>query len=434
MRKKTYSCEDLRGSVYFAPNVLRHCCQRFFVKGKMQGDVEIMKIKSDKDLDSQKIFNEKRKIINNLNKKVPTPCDGCPRIKLKHWENEKPLKINKISMEAHSNCNARCSYCSEMFYGGLNPNYDLEKMLDKFRKEKAFEKKVAITWGGGEPVLLKNFDIIFKKFVESNYPKFNDIRVYSNSIRYNHLVHRYLDEGKIILTTSTDAGTQKTFEKVRGVKKGFLNIFENLKKYNKNKSGNIIIKYILTSENFEKNELDEFINLLKKYELTNCNFEISTDYKFEKLDIEKSLSIIYFYNALRSSGAEFIHFDDHVRKRLYNTIRKNIHSINIDKNNSFESLRRFFNQEIIVWGTGAYANEIVKNSFLFERSKVAFFVDNKAQSKENIFLNYDIKKPEILLNTQNPILIASSTYWKEIYNKILKLGVNKSRVINTLVV
>ena len=47
MRKKTYSCEDLQGSVYFAPNVLRHCCQRFFVKGKMQGDVEIMKIKSD---------------------------------------------------------------------------------------------------------------------------------------------------------------------------------------------------------------------------------------------------------------------------------------------------------------------------------------------------------------------------------------------------
>ena len=434
MRKKTYSCEDLQGSVYFAPNVLRHCCQRFFVKGKMQGDVEIMKIKSDNDLDSQKIFNEKRKIINNLNKKVPTPCDGCPRIKFRHWENEKELKIKKISMEAHSNCNARCSYCSEMFYGGLNPNYDLEKMLDKFRKEKAFEEKVAITWGGGEPVLLKNFDTIFKKFVESNYPKFNDIRVYSNSITYNHLVHRYLDDGKIILTTSTDAGTQKTFEKVRGVKKGFLSIFENLNKYNKNKSGNIIIKYILTSENFEKDELDEFINLLKKYELTDCNFEISTDYKFEKLDIEKSLSIIYFYNALRNAGAEFIHFDDHVRKRLYNTIRKNIDSIDIDNNNSFENLRKFFNQEIIVWGTGAYANEIVQNSFLFERSKVAFFVDNQVRTKENLFLNHNIKKPDTLLNTNNPILIASSTYWKEIYNKILKLGINKNRVINTLVV
>ena len=60
MKKKTYGCEDLQGSIYFAPNVLRHCCQRFFVNGKMQGDVEIMKINSDKDLDAQKILNEKK--------------------------------------------------------------------------------------------------------------------------------------------------------------------------------------------------------------------------------------------------------------------------------------------------------------------------------------------------------------------------------------
>ena len=63
--KKKYSCEDLQGSVYFAPNVLRHCCQRFFVKGKMKGDVEIMKVNSDQDISSEKIISEKTKIINN---------------------------------------------------------------------------------------------------------------------------------------------------------------------------------------------------------------------------------------------------------------------------------------------------------------------------------------------------------------------------------
>ena len=95
---------------------------------------------------------------------------------------------------------------------------------------------------------------------------------------------------------------------------------------------------------------------------------------------------------------------------------------------------KFFNQEIIVWGTGAYASEIIYNSFLFKRSKVAFFVDNEKRTKENSFLNCDIKNPETLLNTNNPIFIASSTYWNEIYKRILKLGVNKKRVINTLVV
>ena len=43
--KIKYSCEDLQSSIYFAPNMLRHCCQRFFVKGKMKGDVEILKVK-----------------------------------------------------------------------------------------------------------------------------------------------------------------------------------------------------------------------------------------------------------------------------------------------------------------------------------------------------------------------------------------------------
>ena len=42
-----YSCEDLQGSIYFGPNALRHCCQRFFVNGQRRGDVEILKVSKD---------------------------------------------------------------------------------------------------------------------------------------------------------------------------------------------------------------------------------------------------------------------------------------------------------------------------------------------------------------------------------------------------
>ena len=48
-----------------------------------------------------------------------------------------------------------------------------------------------------------------------------------------------------------------------------------------------------------KIEIDSFTNLIIKHNLINCNFEISTDYKFENLDLEKSFSIIYFYNELK---------------------------------------------------------------------------------------------------------------------------------------
>ena len=84
-------------------------------------------------------------------------------LKEKNWKND--IKINKLSIEIHSKCNARCSYCSEMYYGGLNPKYDFTKFYEKLSDNKIFEEDVSITWGGGEPVLLKNFASLLKKYL-----------------------------------------------------------------------------------------------------------------------------------------------------------------------------------------------------------------------------------------------------------------------------
>ena len=46
----------------------------------------------------------------------------------------------------------------------------------------------------------------------------------------------------------------------------------------------------------------------------------------------------------------------------------------INNNNLFKNLREFFNKEIIVWGTGRYAEETIQKSFLFKNSKVLFYV------------------------------------------------------------
>ena len=43
--KKYYSCKDIEGSLYIAPNEIRACCQRFFYKGEMRGDVNFLKLK-----------------------------------------------------------------------------------------------------------------------------------------------------------------------------------------------------------------------------------------------------------------------------------------------------------------------------------------------------------------------------------------------------
>ena len=82
--------------------------------------------------------------------------------------------------------------------------------------------------------------------------------------------------------------------------------------------------------------------------------------------------MIYFFNALKSMGANFVHFDDHVRKRIYTTLQQEISIDDLDRQNIFKDIRKYFNKKIIVWGTGRYAQEITKKSFLFKKSEVAF--------------------------------------------------------------
>ena len=62
MSSKKYSCTALQSSVYFAPDELRHCCKRFFYKGKMKGDVKIFKVKKDQRsiIEPQKIIDAKK--------------------------------------------------------------------------------------------------------------------------------------------------------------------------------------------------------------------------------------------------------------------------------------------------------------------------------------------------------------------------------------
>lgn len=432
MNKKIISCEDLQGSIYFGPDALRHCCQRFFVKGKIKGDVEIFKVNSDDDLNVKKIVDEKKRIINNLNNKIPTACDGCPKLERKNWKND--IKINKISIEIHSKCNARCSYCSEMYYGGLNPKYDFTKFYEKLSDNKIFEEDVSVTWGGGEPVLLKNFASLLKKISNfSSYPTHKDIRIYSNSFIYNDTLHKYLNEGKIILTTSVDAGTYETFKKVRGVKKGFKEVFKNLEKYSENPNAKVIIKYILTSGNHEKNEIDSFVKLINEHNLSRCNFEISSDYKFEKLTLNSANNIIYFYNKLQNIKSKSVLLDDHVRKRIKNALLLD-KKISEDKLLKLSSLNP--NEKIIIWGTGGYAKATIKNSMILNDKRIAFFVDEKKFSKKNNykFYNKEIKTPEDALNSDKRIFIASSTYWQVIHEKILSLGIDNQRIIKQLII
>ena len=64
--KKTFSCNSLHNALYLAPDELRHCCKRFYVNGKMKGDVKIFSVNNSKDVNSNNILQAKKNYMKIL--------------------------------------------------------------------------------------------------------------------------------------------------------------------------------------------------------------------------------------------------------------------------------------------------------------------------------------------------------------------------------
>ncbi len=431
--RKSRSCNSLHYAIYMAPNVLRHCCQRFFVNGQRRGDAEMYQVNSDEDVDVDKILQSKRDLYEAINRGEETQCSGCPYLSNEEWPSLDKLKINNLSIESQTHCNARCSYCNETYYGGLEPNYNLKATYYKFASTNVFSDDISIVWGGGEPLLMKDFEKIFCLYTDNLRPKHN--RVFSNAILFSPLLATYLKERKIYLTTSIDAGTKETFRKVRGVD-SFETVLKNLSKYVIQSISRVTIKYILTEDNQDISELNSFINELNRHGLSNCDFEISANYKVEEITSKRLSSVYNFYTALINNGASSVHFDDHLRKRLHYKITEIYDSyekgIPVDKG-LIDEISSFHGQEVIVWGTGGYASELIENSIFFQKTKIAFFIDSNINKQGRYFKGKKIYSPDAVRHVDFPIVIASSIFWQEIRSDLESEGVNNERVVSSCI-
>ena len=83
--KKTLSCSALHNALYLAPDELRHCCKRFYVNGKMKGDVKIFPVKSTEDINAKNILEAKKKLYEDINSNKETECTGCPYLVRDDW-------------------------------------------------------------------------------------------------------------------------------------------------------------------------------------------------------------------------------------------------------------------------------------------------------------------------------------------------------------
>ena len=226
--KKTYkTCKDLEHSLYVAPNEIRSCCQRFFYEGKMRGDAKLIPIRENITPTSSDLINARKKLFDEIQEDKNEDCKGCPFLTETDKKPEFTSNVSHLSIEHHSVCNLRCSYCSETYWGGKRSKYNVVEFISYLSKSKSLNNCDQVVWGGGEPTLDKSFEEILEEIHNHANPKTYH-RVFTNAVRYSDPVSKFLKKGLIKITTSIDAGTEETFKKVRG-RPRFKNVFENLR-------------------------------------------------------------------------------------------------------------------------------------------------------------------------------------------------------------
>ncbi len=429
---KYKSCKDIEKSLYIAPNEIRSCCQRFFFKGKMRGDAKLIDIEDGVTPTENDIKKARENLFNKIQNDESESCLGCPFL----YETDKPdfsHEINHLSIEHHSYCNLRCTYCSEIYYGGKRSKYNVVEFIKYLSDSKAFKNCKQVVWGGGEPTLDKSFELIVNEIDKYANPNIYH-RVFTNSVRYHQAVTDFLKRDLIKIVTSIDAGTKEKFKQVRGRDK-FYNVFENLQKYSSYNPNRITIKYILTDENLDESELKNFVENCIKYNLEKCNFQISMNYKNEDLELKYLKSITYLMGYLKKNNINKFFCDDHIAarfKKLSEEKKEILIRYLKEKNFSDVIIGEDILKNLNIYGAGDIAENLLNKSSITTNNYNIRIYDSDPKKIGTYLNGIKIEKPDEIIKNSDKIFISVAQSYDEIRSSLIKLKIDTNRIVSGL--
>jgi glycosyltransferase involved in cell wall biosynthesis/uncharacterized Fe-S cluster-containing radical SAM superfamily protein len=431
---KRWSCRDLHHSAFLRPDEINTCCKRFFVDNEMKGDVTIIK-NENINLSGQmteQLFEAKKNLFMDINRGNKTECDGCPYLTFDEWPSFEETKITTLSFEHHSICNLRCTYCSDLYWGGKKPIYDVFAFVQELMNQGRLADNATIIWGGGEPTVEKNFAKTINSIVDA-LPNARH-RVITNSVKYSEVVAKLLKQDKVTIYTSVDAGTPEIYKSVRGFDR-FYRSLENTRKYAEANAHNVTVKYIFTKGNILEEQVRAFAQIVNDYSLNDCTFQISFDFKEEFVSIDALVLMILMYDLLKKQNVRLVFFDELIHQRLMDLDNTEISEF-------YEKLEEIGIKdaladpqdypEVIVYGAGEQARLLLQHSIFFKSSRVAFFVDSTPEKQGKKYFDRNIFLPEKILESELPVLIAATQNYTPIYEQFISIGASEDRLIKKL--
>ena len=229
----------------------------------------------EKNLDYDTLTTEEIKIARqNLYEAInkEEACKGCERLVKRPVKDIDLGKFKYFSVGLFSTCNLRCSYCyfkeEELKEKLTTKRNKLLPIVKKFSEGNMLKDNVELAVAGGEPTL---FVDIYEtlKFLEENYTNPSLFLISNSSIEQK--TKKLAEQLRTIkgvnkkLYTSIDAGTAKTYKKIRG-RNLFNTTCKNIVNYAKKDSFNTItLKYLLLFDysNTSDKDIFGFMNLVK---------------------------------------------------------------------------------------------------------------------------------------------------------------------------
>ncbi len=278
--KKKYYCPFIANGIHFAHDKIRFC------SANKQGPLIAENYKGEK-INWDELYYKRLELLKQFEEGIlPPSCNGCFNLSNPNIQNKvgTPTKkvINQLYVSNWLHCNTACTYCVNKHLTNSHHDkkikksefYDLYPIVKEMIDNKILEKESIITFSGGEPTVLKEFDDLLK--IIANHVE-HPINVLSSGIRYNKEIEKQLKNGKVLLVVSIDSGTRETYKQIKRVDE-FKNVVNNLKKYAKaSKTANqyITSKYILIDKvNDNLEEIEKWLVLSRKINLKNVRLDV----------------------------------------------------------------------------------------------------------------------------------------------------------------
>ncbi|MBR6163207.1 radical SAM protein [bacterium] len=303
---KYKSCHLIEHGISIDIDSVQACClSREFNKGLLP----VLNFYGNNKINWDELFRVKREQRKAQQIKDLAQCEGCYSLYEQDWDDDDYIAY--INFNHWSECNSRCIYCGVNLNRPRTKNNILPAIKDLIKSGK-FRDYGEITFQGGEPTIMKEFEQLLNLFI----PTKTAIRIHSSGILFSRAVREGLKKGRVSIIISPDSATKEVYEKIKRVDKSDT-VWGNIAHYRKNLpeiyQKMVKVKYIIIpGVNDTLDEVDAYLRKIKELDIRSIIVDVEYSYANNNLkEISPHVYMLmdYFENYAQSNNLEFEWYD-----------------------------------------------------------------------------------------------------------------------------